>query len=50
MRNKKTDYLIIGGGVAGTTAAETIRGRVKDGSIVIINAEPHTLYSRVMLS
>src|SRR3972149_5150682 len=50
MWNKKTDYLIIGGGVAGTTAAETIRGRDKDGSIVIINAEPHALYSRVMLS
>ena len=50
MQNEKIGYLIIGGGVAGTTAAETIRGRDKDGSIVIINAEPHALYSRVMLS
>ena len=50
MRNKKTDYLIIGGGVAGTTAAETIRGRDKDGSIVILSAEPYPLYSRIMLS
>ena len=50
MRNKKIDYLIIGGGVAGTTAAETIRSRDKDGSIVIVSTEPYPLYSRIMLS
>src|SRR3989344_556656 len=50
MQNEKIGYLIIGGGVAGTTAAETIRSRDKGGSIVIIKAEPHALYSRVMLS
>ena len=50
MKNKKIDYLIIGGGIAGTTAAETIRGRDKDGSIVILSAEPYPLYSRIMLS
>src|SRR3989344_6733784 len=50
MKNKKTDYLIIGGGVAGTTAAETIRSRDKDGSIVIVSTEPYPLYSRIMLS
>ncbi len=43
-------YLIIGGGVAGVTAAETIRGRDKEGTIGLVNDEPYTLYSRVMLS
>lgn len=43
-------YLIIGGGIAGTTAAETIRSADKDGSIIIITDEPYPLYSRVMLS
>lgn len=43
-------YLIIGGGVAGTTAAETIRSRDKSGSIMIVSDEPYPLYSRIMLS
>ncbi|MEK9177568.1 MAG: FAD-dependent oxidoreductase, partial [Patescibacteria group bacterium] len=43
-------YLIIGGGAAGTSAAETVRGIDKDGSITIISDEIHPLYSRVMLS
>ncbi len=43
------DYIIIGGGVAGTTAAETIRGRDAVASILIIGAERHPLYSRVIL-
>lgn len=43
------DYLIIGGGVAGTTAAETIRQKDKKGSIGLISGEPHFLYSRVLL-
>ncbi len=43
-------YLIIGGGIAGTTAAETIRAKDADGSIAIITDEPYPLYSRVMLS
>ena len=45
-----TQYLIIGGGAAGTSAAETVRGIDKDGSITIISDEIHPLYSRVMLS
>ncbi|MBI4098928.1 NAD(P)/FAD-dependent oxidoreductase [Candidatus Parcubacteria bacterium] len=44
------DYLIIGGGVAGTTAAETIRQRDPAGSIAVVSDEPHRLYSRVLLS
>lgn len=42
-------YLIIGGGVAGTTAAETLRQNDKDGSIAIVSDEPR-FYSRIMLS
>lgn len=43
------DYLIIGGGIAGTMAAETIRRQDPRGTIAILNAEPHPLYSRVLL-
>lgn len=43
------DYLIIGGGAAGTTAAETIRSLDDTGTIAIISDEPHRLYSRVLL-
>ena len=43
------DYLVIGGGVAGTTAAETIRERDSKAGIAIVSDEPHPLYSRVLL-
>ena len=43
-------YLIIGGGVAGVTAAETIRMNDATGTIAIVSDEPYLLYSRVMLS
>jgi NAD(P)H-nitrite reductase large subunit len=43
-------YLIIGGGVAGVTAAETIRANDSSGSIAIVSDESYLLYSRVMLS
>ena len=43
------DYLIVGAGVAGTTAAESIRARDPQGSIALVGDEPHRLYSRVML-
>ena len=45
----QTDYLIIGGGIAGTTAAETIREKDTGGIVAIITKEPHPLYSRVLL-
>ena len=50
MAVEKIKYLIIGGGIAGTTAAETIRRHDASGSIGIVSDEPHRLYSRVMLS
>ncbi len=43
-------YVIVGGGVAGTTAAETIRKKDPEGTIAIISDEPYPFYSRVMLS
>ncbi len=43
-------YLIIGGGVAGTTAAETLKQNDSSGSIAIVSDEPHVFYSRIMLS
>ena len=42
-------YVIVGGGVAGTTAAATIRQHDPDGPIVLISQEPHPLYSRTSL-
>jgi len=48
MKNFK--YLVVGGGIAGTTAAETIRTKDANGSIAIITDEPYPLYSRVILS
>lgn len=43
-------YLIIGGGVAGTMAADTIRKKDSEGSITIISDEPYRFYSKIMLS
>lgn len=43
-------YLIVGGGVAGVTCAETVRANDATGTIAIVSDEPYMLYSRVMLS
>lgn len=45
----EVDYLIIGGGIAGVTAAETIREKDNSSSITVITNEAHLLYSRVLL-
>lgn len=45
----KTDVLIIGGGIAGTTAAETFRAGNPDATVTIVTDEEHPLYSRVLL-
>src|SRR3989338_6794387 len=47
---KRYTYLIIGGGIAGTTAAEAIRAADPAGSFGIVSDEPYRLYSRIMLS
>jgi nitrite reductase (NADH) large subunit len=44
------DYLIIGNGVAGTTAAENIRKQDEDGTITIITNEDVPFYYRVRLN
>lgn len=43
------DYLIIGGGIAGTSAAEAIRKLDAGSKIAILEDEEHLLYSRVFL-
>ncbi|MFC1787616.1 NAD(P)/FAD-dependent oxidoreductase [Patescibacteria group bacterium] len=42
-------YVIIGGGVAGTTAAEELRKLDSESEITLISQEQHPLYSRVLL-
>ncbi len=42
-------YVIVGGGVAGTTAADAIRKRDPEGSIIIITDEPYRLWSKIRL-
>jgi NAD(P)H-nitrite reductase large subunit len=46
----ETNYLIIGGGIAGTACAETLRKEDKNARIIIVSDEPHRLYSRVLLT
>jgi nitrite reductase (NADH) large subunit len=45
-----TDYVIIGNGVAGTTAAENIRKNDKEGQIVIFTEEDLPFYNRIRLN
>lgn len=43
-------YVIIGGGLAGVAAADTIRRRDRTARLMLICAEPHQPYDRVPLS
>ena len=43
-------YLIIGNGVAGTTAAENIRKEDKEGNITIVTDEDLPFYWRIQLN
>ena len=45
-----THMLIIGGGMAGGTAAEALRDEGFDGDITVVAAEPHPPYQRPPLS
>ncbi|MBT3255704.1 MAG: NAD(P)/FAD-dependent oxidoreductase [Deltaproteobacteria bacterium] len=45
-----TDYLIIGNGVAGTTAAENIRKTDEEGDITIVTGEDLLFYHRIRLT
>lgn len=42
-------YVIIGGGIAGTTAAEELRKLDSASEITLVSEEQHPLYSRVLL-
>jgi NADPH-dependent 2,4-dienoyl-CoA reductase/sulfur reductase-like enzyme len=43
-------FVIVGGGLAGAKAAETLRAEEFDGPIVLVGAEPETPYERPPLS
>lgn len=45
----ETKYLIIGGGIAGTNAAHTLRQKDPDATITLVTDEKERLYSRVLL-
>jgi len=45
-----TNYLIIGNGVAGTTAAENIRKTDEEGDITIVTGEDLPFYHRIRLT
>lgn len=45
----RVDTLIIGGGIAGVTAAETVRRLSPERSVTLVDHEDHPLYSRVLL-
>ncbi|MGH8513086.1 MAG: FAD-dependent oxidoreductase [Gammaproteobacteria bacterium] len=47
---QEVDFLLIGGGLASTTAAETLRSEGAQGSIVMLAAEPVLPYHRPPLS
>ncbi len=49
MATQPARYVIIGNGVAGTTAADTLRKGDAQCSIVLIDDEPYPLYNRVAL-
>ena len=47
---KKVDFLLVGGGLASATAAETLRLEGADGTIAILSAEEYLPYQRPPLS
>ncbi len=49
MTTHEKRYVIIGNGVAGTTAAETLRKNDPNCSIHLLTNEPYPLYNRVSL-
>jgi NADPH-dependent 2,4-dienoyl-CoA reductase/sulfur reductase-like enzyme len=50
MNEKKHDYIIVGGGLAGASAVEGIREHDAKGSILLIGEEPHLPYHRPPLT
>lgn len=50
MAEREVDYLIVGGGVAAASCAETLRAEGADGSILVVGREPDPPYHRPPLS
>lgn len=50
MHNLHVKYLLVGGGLASSSAAEAIRGVDREGSILLINSEVNRPYHRPPLS
>ncbi len=46
---KNVDFLIIGGGIAGTSAAEAIRSKDTTSLVTVLSHEANPLYSRVLI-
>ena len=46
----KVDFLLVGGGLASATAAETLRSEGADGTVAILSAEEYPPYQRPPLS
>lgn len=42
--------VVVGGGIAGLTACDTLRERGFDGELIVVGSEPHAAYSRPALS
>lgn len=50
MNGLHVKYLLVGGGVASSAAAEAIRQRDREGSMLLVGQEVHRPYNRPMLS
>jgi 3-phenylpropionate/trans-cinnamate dioxygenase ferredoxin reductase component len=48
--NSKPRFVIVGGGLAGAIAAETLREEGFDGKITLLGQEPNAPYERPPLS
>ena len=46
MADRTVDILLVGGGIASATTAETLRAEGFDGSILLVGREPHPPYHR----
>ncbi len=47
---EKVEYLIVGNGIAGLSAAREIRNNDNDGSILMVSSEPYLTYYRLKLT
>src|SRR5215210_8722968 len=50
MADRETDFLIVGGGIAAASCAETLRAEGAEGSILVVGREPDPPYDRPPLS